>query len=135
MRASATFEVEAFTPVDPLVDTGAETGCTVAVVRMVKRYEGDVMGRSTTVFTYALDDTNIGAYVAMEAFEGSLDGRTGTFNFSHSATTNGDDRSNESFGIVPASGTGELTGITGSGGISVEADGTHRLWFEYQIPD
>jgi hypothetical protein len=71
--------------------------------------------------------------VALESFEGSLDGRTGTFNFVHSASTGGSDRTNEFFLIVPASGTGDLAGITGSGGLSIDADGTHRIWFDYDL--
>lgn len=35
--------------------------------------------------------------------------------------------------IVPGSGTGELAGITGTGGIEIDADGTHRVWFEYEV--
>ncbi|MBD4381366.1 DUF3224 domain-containing protein, partial [Xanthomonas citri pv. citri] len=70
----------------------------------------------------------------MESFEGSLHHRWGTFNFTHSATTAGEDRSAESFAIIPSSGTGELSGISGDGGIAVDPDGTHRLWFDYHLP-
>ena len=28
---------------------------------------------------------------------------------------------------------GQLAGITGDGGLSVDPDGTHRIWLEYQI--
>ena len=59
-----------------------------------------------------------------------LHGRAGTFNFVHSATTTGSDRSAEFFTVVPSSGTGELTGISGTGGLSIDADGTHRIWFD-----
>ncbi|QRX96700.1 DUF3224 domain-containing protein [Streptomyces sp. A1-5] len=37
------------------------------------------------------------------------------------------------FVIVPGSGTSELAGITGAGGIAVDADGTHRIWFDYGL--
>ncbi|MGF2947658.1 DUF3224 domain-containing protein [Microbacterium alcoholitolerans] len=136
MHASGTFTVAAFAPVDPPLDTGVETAVSVAVVRMEKHFTGEVAGRSTTVFTYALDHgTEIGGYVAMESFDGVLGGRSGTFNFSHSATTVGEDRSDESFTIIPSSGAGELAGISGSGGIAVDADGTHRIWFDYRLPE
>lgn len=136
MRASGTFTVAAFDPLEPPMDTGPESAASVAAVRMEKHFTGDVDGRSVTVFTYALDPaTNIGGYVAMESFEGTLHDRSGTFNFTHSATTSGDGRSDESFTIIPSSGTGELAGIRGGGGITVEADGTHRIWFDYQFPE
>lgn len=69
----------------------------------------------------------------MESFEGTLNGRSGAFNFVHSASTSGTDRSAEFFLIVPGSGTAELAGITGTGGISVDADGTHHIEFEYEL--
>lgn len=34
---------------------------------------------------------------------------------------------------MPTSGTGELAGITGAGGMAVHADGTHRIWFDYEL--
>lgn len=69
----------------------------------------------------------------MESFAGSLNGRAGAFNFAHSATTLGTDRRNEFFVVVPGSGTGALSGITGSGGMAVDEDGTHRVWFDYEV--
>ena len=62
-----------------------------------------------------------------------LDGRPGTFNFAHVASTSGTDRSGEFFTIVPGSGTGELAGITGGGALVVDADGTHRMRFDYSL--
>lgn len=69
----------------------------------------------------------------MESFEGSLDGRSGAFNFVHSAATRGAGRDNEFFTIVPSSGTEALAGISGTGGMEVESDGTHRIWFDYEL--
>src|SRR5437899_3211622 len=83
--------------------------------------------RSTPLFTAAFDqEAGVGTYVAMESFEGSVHGRVGAFNFAHAATTHGSDRSGEYFTIVPGSGAGELAGITGSGSLEIDEDGTHR---------
>ncbi|MGW3816356.1 DUF3224 domain-containing protein [Streptomyces sp. NPDC005046] len=88
---------------------------------MEKRFEGEGAGRSATLFTAAFDQaTGVGTYVAMESFEGSLHGREGSFNFVHSATTSGSDRTAEVSTIVPSGGTGELTGISGLVGPHVE---------------
>lgn len=138
MRAAGTFSVESFVPADVAGEPAAEqvitTGTPVGVARMEKRYAGEVTGRSATLFVAAFDQqAGVGTYVAMESFEGSLNGSAGTFNFAHAATTSGSDRAGDLFTIVPASGTGELTGVTGAGGISIDADGTHRIWFDYQL--
>lgn len=133
MRASGTFNVANFTaaPVpNPIIKTALPTG----VATMNKQYEGEIVGRSATLFTAAFDQvTGIGTYVAMESFEGTLKDRSGSFNFAHSATTLGEEREGEFFIIVPASGTGELAGITGAGGIIFDKDGTHRIWFDYEL--
>jgi hypothetical protein len=134
MRASAIFSVKSFVPTDVVPDPAVPTGLPVGVATMEKHYEGEVIGRSATLFTAAFDQaTGVGSYVAMESFEGSVHGQDGAFNFVHSATTTGTDRSAEFFVIVPGSGTGALAGITGTGGIAVDEDGTHRIWFEYRL--
>ncbi|MGW1739172.1 DUF3224 domain-containing protein [Nocardia sp. NPDC001965] len=136
MRATATFTVEAFVPTELAPDPPVPTGLPVGVATIEKRFEGEVAGRSATLFTAAFDQaTSTGTYVAMESFEGTLRGRTGAFNFAHSATTSGTDRAAEFFTIVPGSGTAELAGISGAGGMSVDADGTHRIWFDYELED
>jgi hypothetical protein len=134
MRAAGTFTVKAFVPTSLVPDPAVPTGVPVGVATMEKHLEGEVAGRSATLFTSAFDPTNgVGTYVAMESFEGTLHGRNGAFNFAHSASTTGSDRTDEFFIIVPSSGTGELAGISGTGGISIDADGTHRIWFEYEL--
>ncbi|MDH6113943.1 hypothetical protein P3T36_002764 [Kitasatospora sp. MAP12-15] len=134
MRASGTFTVKAFVPTELTPDPAVPTAVPVGVATMEKEYEGEVAGRSATLFTAAFDQAaGVGTYVAMESFEGSLNGRAGAFNFAHSATTSGSDRSAEFFVVVPASGTGELAGISGTGGMAIDEDGTHRIWFDYEI--
>lgn len=134
MRATATFTVTAFTPTELKPEPAVSTALPVSVSTMEKHYEGEATGRSATLFTAAFDQTTgAGTYVAMESFDGSLHGRQGSFNFVHSATTSGNDRSAEFFTIVPSSGTGELAEVTGAGGMAVDADGTHRIWFDYQL--
>ena len=134
MRSEGTFTVESFTPVDVKPAVAVETAVNVGVATMEKRFAGGVTGRSATLFSSAFDaESGCGTYVAVEAFEGLLDELSGTFNFVHSATTEGRSREREHFVIVPTSGTGALAGITGSGGISIDDDGTHRIWFDYEV--
>ncbi|MFD1657540.1 DUF3224 domain-containing protein [Streptomyces caeni] len=134
MRADGTFTVKTFVPTELKPEPTVSTGLPVGVATMEKHFEGEISGRSATLFTAAFDQTTgVGTYVAMESFEGSLSGREGCFNFVHSATTTGEDRTAEFFTIVPTSGTGELAGIFGAGGLAVDADGTHRIWFDYQL--
>jgi hypothetical protein len=134
MRATGSFTVENFSPTELSPIPPVATGLPVLVASMEKAFEGEISGRSATLFTAAFDQAlGAGTYVAMESFDGSLHGLPGTFNFVHSATTSGTDRTHEFFLIVPSSGTGGLSGITGIGGLSIDADGTHRLWLDYEL--
>lgn len=134
LKAEATFKTRNFTPTSITPIPAIPTGLPVGISTMEKTYAGQAVGRSATLFTAAFDpSTGIGAYTAMESFEGALNDRKGAFNFIHSAATSGSDRTGEFFAIVAGSGTGDLAGITGSGGMRIDPDGTHRIWFDYQI--
>jgi Protein of unknown function (DUF3224) len=135
MRAAATFTVESFTPaaLEP-APPEVTTALPVGVATIEKRFSGSVVGRSVTIFVAAFDQARgVGSYVAMESFEGALGGASGSFDFIHSASTSGADRADEHFLIVPSSGTGDLSAICGSGGMAIDADGTHRVWFDYSL--
>lgn len=72
-------------------------------------------------------------YVAMELVSGKLDGRAGSFILQHSATMNRG-APTLSISVVPDSGTGELTGLSGTMNIIV-ADGKHSYDFDYTLPE
>lgn len=114
----------------PEISTALPTGH----AHLRKEFSGGVQGTAITQFSYAFDDAGGGSYMALESFEGSLGELEGAFNFAHSATTTGgSERSNEFFLIVPGSGTGDLAGISGTGALIIDADGTHRMRFDYEL--
>lgn len=121
-------------PTEVVPEPAIATAFPVGLSLMEKLFEGEIAGRAATLFTAAFDQSaGAGTYFAMESFEGMVNGRAGALNFVHSASTSGADRADEYFLIVPGSGTGDLAGITGTGGISVDGDGTHHIWFEYEL--
>ena len=74
-----------------------------------------------------------GAYVALEAVTGSLEGKKGTFVLMHSATmTQGVPAL--SVTVLPGSGTGELAGLAGKMDILI-ANGKHSYVFDYTLPE
>jgi len=71
-------------------------------------------------------------YVALERVTGTLKGRKGSFVLQHSGTlTRGEPQ--QSITVVPDSGTGQLTGLTGKMTIIIAA-GKHSYDFEYNLP-
>ena len=134
MRISGTFTVASFEPV--AYTSPITTGTPVGHAHMVKEFVGEMAGRSSTQFSFAFDQTTgVGTYVAMEAFEGSLAGRAGTFAFAHSATTDGrsSQRLAELLVIVPGSGSGDLSGITGTGRILIGSSGREAIELDYEL--
>ena len=76
------------------------------------------------------------AYVAIETVTATLDGRSGTFVFIHNATMNKAAAESQSLhiAVVPASGTGGLTGISGTFAIHIDSAGKHTYTFDYELP-
>ena len=72
-------------------------------------------------------------YVAVELITGSVDGRKGTFSLIHLGLMERG-KPTLSVKVVPDSGTGELTGLTGTFTINIAADGKHTYDFEYSLP-
>lgn len=71
-------------------------------------------------------------YVAMEIVTGVLNGRSGSFALQHSASmTRGAPQLNIT--VVPDSGTGDLTGLSGRMDIVIEG-GQHSYVFDYDLP-
>lgn len=133
MRIEGTFTTKDFKAAAVAPVPAIATGLPVGVSTMEKVFGGRIAGHAATVFVAAFDPARgAGSYIAMESFEGELDGRRGAFAFVHSAATTGADRSDEFFSIVAGSGTGSLAGIRGGGGMAVDPDGTHRIWFDIE---
>ena len=134
MRATSTFTTSDIRPEER--EIGIATGVDVGLMTFTKTFTGDIEGRAETLFTSAYSHaTGTGTYLALESFAGSIGGRSGTVNLAHTATTTGSDRTHHLLVIVPASGTGELAGITGTGSLDIDADGTHHLNLDYELSD
>ena len=98
-----------------------------------KQFSGDMAGTSEAQMIAAFTGTPGSAgYVAIEHFTGTVGGRSGSFVLQHSGTMNRGD-AQLTVNIVPDSGTGELTGISGSLEIDNE-DGNHSYTLDYKLP-
>lgn len=80
-------------------------------ITIKKTYRGQLNGSGVAEVLTAQGVVGSG-YVASERVIGTLDGRDGSFVIQHGGVADGEDQS--TFGtIVPHSGTGELTGVSG----------------------
>ena len=76
--------------------------------------------------------TGAGVYVAIDRVAGTLHGRGGSFLIAHRGVRNTDGQQLEIV-IVAGSGTGQLTGITGTVGIDI-VDKKHCYTVTYELP-
>ena len=107
-------------------------GLSVARVTLRKTYSGDIEGTSRTEMVMCgTPEAESRAYVALERFDGSVHGRSGSFLIHHSGTQNRGDASG-TWTIVPDSGVGELAGLSGAAVINI-VDGNHTLTLEYEL--
>ena len=126
MKATGTFETRP-TPHPPY---DAADGVTLARMTIAKTFRGDLEATSTVEMLSAVCSVKGSAgYVALERVTGALHGKRGSFVLQHSGTMNRGAPS-LTVTVVPDSGTGELSGLSGAMKIDV-VDGKHAYTFEY----
>jgi hypothetical protein len=99
---------------------------------LTKTWTGGLAGTSRGAMLSAGDpSTGRAGYVALEIFEGTVDGRSGTVAFLQLGTAVGGGQS-LTYVVAPGSGTGELAGITGTVELSV-VQGRHEVRLRYTL--
>ena len=127
-RAAGTFEVE----IAPLVLDDTAEGTLLGRMSLRKQFRGDLDGSSTgEMLSAGTAVKNSAGYVAIERVTGTLHGHAGSFTLQHSGTmTRGEPRL--TIHVVPDSGTGQLTGLSGTMTIKIEA-GAHSYEMDYTL--
>ena len=116
--------------------TPQESAPDAAVARMLlyKEFRGDLEAIAHGEMMAAHEPlTGAGVYVAIDRVTGTLDGRSGSFLMAHRGIRNAAGQSLDIV-IVPGSGTGQLTGITGTVGIEITGK-EHFYSLQYDFAD
>lgn len=129
MKITGTFELS----LNPL-DTYAkgEDGIKLGRMSIDKIFSGELSASSKGEMLNAMTPVKGSAgYVAIEQVSGTLSGRKGSFVLQHFGTMN---RGNARLilEVVPDSGTGELSDLTGTMTINI-VSGQHYYEFEYEL--
>lgn len=127
-HAIGTFEV-ALTPADPEVK---EAGLGLSRYTLSKTFTGAMSGASVGQMLAGGPSNEVGTYVALERFVGTLDGREGAFLLAHRGDMNAEGYT-LSITVAPNSGTGALEGISGDFALTVTG-GEHRYDLSYSLP-
>ncbi|MDT7804289.1 MAG: hypothetical protein QOI78_7722 [Actinomycetota bacterium] len=121
--ATASFVLDKWEP----QATDEAAGTEFARVAIAKTFTGAVEGTSTVEMLTASNAASR-AYVAFERLTVSVDGRKGAFVLHHTA-----DDSGLTLKILTGSGSGELTGISGTANIEMDAEQNHTLTLTYEL--
>ncbi|MFJ1761411.1 DUF3224 domain-containing protein [Amycolatopsis sp. NPDC088138] len=121
--ATASFVLDKWEP----QATDEAAGTEFARVAIAKTFTGTVEGTSTVEMLTASNATSR-AYVAFERLAVSVDGRKGAFVLHHTADDTG-----LTLKILTGSGSGELTGISGTANIEMDAEQNHTLTLTYEL--
>ncbi|MCO6006217.1 DUF3224 domain-containing protein [Actinoallomurus purpureus] len=128
-RAEGTFVLDTWDAEKPYDE---REGTALTRVHVGKTFSGDLSGTSTAELITVSTEAGPAAYVGVERFTGTLNGRTGGFVLQHNAGgENG--RPWLTWKIVETSGTGDLKGIKGEGQITIEEGGGHSFSLDYEL--
>ncbi|MFF8266946.1 DUF3224 domain-containing protein [Streptomyces sp. NPDC016562] len=106
----------------------------LAHASVTNRFTGGIVAAATSCgYTLAYTEQSAGTYTGLELLSGSLDGREGTFVLEERGSFDADGTRCR-FEVVPGSGTGELAGLTGSGGFTCRHGDTEVAYtFTYAL--
>ncbi|WP_052398215.1 DUF3224 domain-containing protein [Streptomyces sp. NRRL F-5123] len=129
-RADGTITVRSY---QPLPYEQPDDGPALFRIHVEETFSGDIEGDGVAEFLQAAHPDGTASFVGVERVTGRLAGREGTFLLQDSGTVAGGVVNGEWF-VVPGSGTGELTGLRGTGGLRAnlgEGAAIHLdHWFE-----
>lgn len=130
MKISGTFEVS-LNSLDFYAQ--GEDGINLGRMSIDKKFTGELSASSKGEMLNAMTPFKGSAgYVAIEQVSGTLSGRKGSFVLQHFGTMSSGNKQ-LIIEVVPDSGTGELSGLTGKMTINI-VGGQHYYEFEYELP-
>ena len=128
MLTNATFKITSWDE-EPFDEP--ENGPKLTRAHVRRSFHGDLSGTGNLMYLMTHLDTGA-SFIGLEKVVGILGGRTGSFVLRHTGSYDGEKATSE-YEVVPGSGTGELAGLSGTGGFSAGHAEEHDMTFDYQV--
>ena len=109
-----------------------EDGPRLTRAHIRKSFHGDLSGTGNLMYVMTYLDGGVASFTGFEKVVGSLGGLTGSFVLRHTGFFDGEKATAE-YEVVPGSGTGELAGLSGTGGFSAGHAEEHDMTLDYEV--
>lgn len=120
-------------PLDAQAEPEAD-GPRITHAVVARTYRGEIQGSSTLHYLMVYSGSGACVITGVERFHGRVNGRTGSFVALHSGQDTGESVQ-AGFSVVPNTGTGELSDISGSGEYTIAGEAEwYATSFSYQLP-
>lgn len=129
MQAAITFRIEGW---DEEAFDEVKDGPRLTRAHIRKSFEGDLVATGNLMYVMTYLDAANASFLGFEKVTGTLNGRSGSFVLRHRGAYDGE-KATATCEVLPGSGTGELTGLSGSGGFSAGHAEQHDMTFEYEL--
>ena len=129
MQTNATFRIAGWDE-EPFDESGDGSKLTRAHIR--RTFNGDLVGTGNLMYVMSHLSSGAASFAGYERVEGSLGGRSGSFVLRHTGSYDGGEARAE-YEVVPGSGTGELVGLSGTGGYSAGSAEEHEMTLDYEL--
>lgn len=128
-RATGRTDVQTYAP---MTFDEIDGGPALVDVQVTERFSGDIEGEGIVrVIQAAAKDGSI-TFVGIERVRGSIAGRKGSFLLQVSGTV-ADQAMTARWFVVPGSGTGELSPLSGEGGFRAQLGQHGSIWLDYSL--
>jgi len=128
-RADANFAIKTWDE-KPYSEAAGMPKLTRASVK--KTFTGDIGGDSEVEYLMMYNADGTAAFVGLERIVGRLGGKSGSFVLQRSGSYDGK-LAKETYSVVPGSGTGQLTGLSGQGSSSAGHGKENPITLDYEL--
>ncbi|MCU1641868.1 MAG: hypothetical protein JWN03_2143 [Nocardia sp.] len=115
---------------EPSVYEEPAAGPVLSKIHVEESFSGGIEGDGVVEFLQSGNADGTASFVGIERITGSVDGKSGTFLLQDNGTVADNIVSGDWF-VVPGSGTGDLTGLRGTGGFRANLGEGAQVWLEY----
>ncbi len=130
VRASSTFKIESW---DEKPYTEIDNGGKLTQASVKAAISGDIEGEGAVEWLMCYRPDQTADFVGLQRITGRIGARSGSFVVLHTAGTFDGKEAKGELSVVPGSGTGDLSALSGSGEFTAPVAGQPSIELDYEL--